>query len=123
LSLHLGSIRDCAHAKTAKSAIPSIRRALGKNTVVGIAIKTPSGLVEKPPSNRHRERDVSEREFLFEYRFDGAVYGLPVVAKDVEMARRKISAMSFAIYKGEVATKIPLSPRADGCAGSGAVEQ
>ena len=54
---------------------------------------------------------MSEREFLFEYRFDGDVYGLPVVAKDVETARRKIGAMTYAMYKGEVAAKIPLSPR------------
>jgi hypothetical protein len=54
---------------------------------------------------------VREREFLFEYRFDGDVYGLPVVAKDIETARLKISAMTFAIYKGEIAAKIPASPR------------
>jgi len=52
---------------------------------------------------------VSEREFLFEYRFDGHLYGLPVVAKDVETARRKISAMTFAIYKGELYARIPAS--------------
>jgi hypothetical protein len=54
---------------------------------------------------------VSEREFLFEYRFDGDVYGLPVRAKDIETARRKVSAMTFALYKGEIAARISLSPR------------
>lgn len=49
-----------------------------------------------------------EREFLFEYRFDGDVYGLPVVAKDIETAERKVGAMVYAHYKGEVAAKIPL---------------
>jgi hypothetical protein len=42
---------------------------------------------------------AAEREFLFEYRFDGDVYGLPVQAKDIETARRKVSAMTFALYK------------------------
>ncbi len=54
---------------------------------------------------------MSEREFLFEYRFDGAVYGLPVVAKDIETARRKVSAMALAIYQGEIYATIPASPR------------
>ena len=51
---------------------------------------------------------MSEREFLFEYRFDGDIYGLLVVAKDIETARRKVSAMTFALYRGEVALKIPV---------------
>lgn len=55
---------------------------------------------------------MSEQEYLFEYRFDGDVYGLPVVAKDRETAERKIGAMVYARYKGEVAAKIPVSPRA-----------
>lgn len=52
---------------------------------------------------------MSEREFLFEYRFDGAVYGLPVSAQSIEDARRKVSAMALASYKGEIAATIPAS--------------
>jgi hypothetical protein len=52
-----------------------------------------------------------EREFLFEYRFDGDVYGLPVQAKDIETARRKLSAMTFALYKGEIAATITIRGR------------
>jgi hypothetical protein len=54
---------------------------------------------------------MSDREFLFEYHFDGSTYGQPVVAPDLETARRKIGAMTFARYKGEIAATIPLSPR------------
>ena len=51
---------------------------------------------------------MSEREYLFEYRFDGDVYGLPVVAKDRETAERKIGAMVYARYKGEIAATVAL---------------
>ncbi|EKS29313.1 hypothetical protein [Afipia felis] len=54
---------------------------------------------------------MAERDFLFEYRFDGDIYGMSVRAKDMEHARRKVSAMSFAICKGEIAATIPLSPK------------
>jgi hypothetical protein len=62
-------------------------------------------------SNKHRGHDVSDRHFLFEYRFDGDIYGQSIVAPDIETARRKVSAMSAAIYKGEIAATIPLNPR------------
>lgn len=52
---------------------------------------------------------MSDREFLFEYRFDGHVYGLPVAARDVATARRKINAMALAMYKGEIHARIPAS--------------
>ncbi len=54
---------------------------------------------------------MADREFLFEYRFDGEVYGLPVQAASLQDARRKIGMMQYAQYKGEVAAVIPLSPR------------
>lgn len=54
---------------------------------------------------------MSDREFLFEYRFDGAVYGQNVVAPDIETARRKISAMGLAVCKGEIAATISLNPQ------------
>lgn len=54
---------------------------------------------------------MSEREFLFEYRFDGDIYGQNVIAPDIDTAKRKISAMGLAVYKGEIAATIPLSPR------------
>lgn len=54
---------------------------------------------------------MDDRDFLFEYRFDGDVYGMKVVAPDIDTARRKASAMGLAIYKGEIAMTIPASPR------------
>lgn len=53
---------------------------------------------------------MSDRNFLFEYRFDGDVYGQNVIAPDIETAKRKISAMGLAIYKGEIAATIPIGP-------------
>lgn len=53
---------------------------------------------------------MTDRKFLFEYRFDGDVYGMTVDAPDIETARRKASAMGLAIYKGEVAATIALRP-------------
>jgi len=52
-----------------------------------------------------------DRDFLFEYRFDGHIYGQSVVAPDIDTARRKVTAMSAAIYKGEIFATIPASPR------------
>jgi hypothetical protein len=54
---------------------------------------------------------VSDREYLFEYYFEGDAYGLTVVAGSVEEAGRKVRRMSSAEYKGEIAATIHLSPR------------
>lgn len=68
---------------------------------------------------RRLEREVAEciglkgqeREFLFEYRFEGDIYGLPVIATSIDEARRKVSAMTFATYKGEIFAKVPATPK------------
>jgi len=54
---------------------------------------------------------MRDREFLFEYRFDGDIYGQSIIAPDIETARRKVSAMSAAIYKGEIAATVRLPTR------------
>lgn len=53
----------------------------------------------------------ADREFLFEYGFAGETWGITIHAKDLMEAREKIKAVTFARYKGEVAAKIPISPR------------
>lgn len=49
-----------------------------------------------------------ERKFMFEYRFEGETYGLDIVAKDVDEAKRKLSAMCLARYEGEIFATIPV---------------
>lgn len=49
---------------------------------------------------------MGEREFLFEYWFEGNAYGLTVVAGSIEEAGRKVRRMSSAEYKGEIAATI-----------------
>jgi hypothetical protein len=53
---------------------------------------------------------VSDREYLFEYYFEGDCYGLTVVAGSVEEAGRKVRRMSTPEYKGEIAATIALRP-------------
>lgn len=36
---------------------------------------------------------MTDKTYLFEYRFDGAVYGLQIAAQNVEQARRKLGMM------------------------------
>jgi len=45
---------------------------------------------------------MSERKFMFSYRFDGAEYGLDIIANSPEEAKRKLSAMALARYDGEI---------------------
>jgi hypothetical protein len=54
---------------------------------------------------------MNEREYLFEYYFEGEAYGLTVVASSVEEAGRKVRRMSTAEYKGVVHAKIALRPQ------------
>jgi len=61
-------------------------------------------------SSRQLGRDVSDREYLFEYYFEGDAYGLTVVASSIEEAGRKVRRMSSAEYKGEIAATIALRP-------------
>ena len=48
------------------------------------------------------------RPYLFEYRHDGAQWGIEIVAKSPEDARERVKALSWATYKGEIAAKIPV---------------
>ena len=55
---------------------------------------------------------MADREYLFEYYFEGDAYGLTVVAGSIEEAGRKVRRMSTAEYKGEIAATIALrTPR------------
>jgi hypothetical protein len=54
---------------------------------------------------------MDEKQYLFEYYFEGNAYGLTVVARSVEEAGRKVRRMSSSEYRGEVAAIIPASPR------------
>jgi len=55
---------------------------------------------------------MGERKFLFNYRFEGADYGLDVAASDPDEARRKISAIGLARYEGEIFATIRVPARA-----------
>lgn len=49
---------------------------------------------------------MSERPFLFEYQFQGHVYGLEINAATVEEAKQRLWAMTRAEYKGEVFARV-----------------
>lgn len=49
------------------------------------------------------------REFLFNYRFDGAEWGITIFARDAAEAREKIKAVALARYQGEQHMRIPVS--------------
>ena len=53
---------------------------------------------------------MSDREYLFEYYFEGDCYGLTVVARSIEEAGRKVRRMSTAEYKGEIFATVTLTP-------------
>lgn len=44
---------------------------------------------------------MADREFLFEYGFAGARWGITIHAADEAEAREKIKSVAFAQYKGE----------------------
>jgi hypothetical protein len=50
---------------------------------------------------------MTDREFLFTYRFAGAEWGITIFATDPSEAREKIKAVAWARYDGEVAERIP----------------
>jgi hypothetical protein len=50
---------------------------------------------------------VKMREFLFNYRFGGAEWGITVFADNEAQAREKIRAVALARYEGEVHMRIP----------------
>jgi len=45
---------------------------------------------------------------LFEYRHDGAEWGIEIVAKNPEDAKERLKALNWARYKGEVYANIPV---------------
>lgn len=49
---------------------------------------------------------MSEREFLFEYRYAGSEWGISIHAATPAEAKEKIRQVALARYKGEVAAKI-----------------
>ena len=51
---------------------------------------------------------TTDRKFLFEYRFDGATYGLDIAAATPAEAKAKLSAMTLARYCGEIKATIPV---------------
>lgn len=51
--------------------------------------------------------DKATREFLFNYRFGGAEWGISIFAADPAEAKEKIKAVAFARYEGELAMRIP----------------
>lgn len=53
-----------------------------------------------------------DREFLFNYRFDGADWSISIFARDPAEAREKIKAVSFARFEGELYARIPAVPGA-----------
>jgi hypothetical protein len=57
-----------------------------------------------------KERHVSNRQFLFEYRFGGSDWGISIFASDPSEAKEKIKAVGLARYKGEVEMTIPIFP-------------
>lgn len=51
---------------------------------------------------------MSEKKYLFEYRYDGDLYGFDVLAESPEEAKGKVSAMGLARYCGEIKLTIPV---------------
>jgi hypothetical protein len=60
---------------------------------------------------------MTDKTFLFEYRFAGAEWGIQISAADAAEAREKIRSVALAHYKGEVAMTIPAAPGAGLLAG------
>lgn len=50
---------------------------------------------------------TADREFLFNYRFGGAEWGISIFAADAAEAKEKIKAVARARYEGEIAIRIP----------------
>lgn len=51
---------------------------------------------------------MTNRKFLFSYRFEGAEYGFDIPAKDADEAKRRLSALGLARYDGEIFATIPV---------------
>lgn len=66
----------------------------------------PGALSEPGALLGNKGASVADREFLFEYRFGGAEWGISIHAADASEAREKIKAVGLARYKGEVAATV-----------------
>jgi hypothetical protein len=53
------------------------------------------------------EKSMSDRKFLFNYRFDGAEWGITIFAANPSEAKEKIKAVALARYEGELEMRIP----------------
>lgn len=54
---------------------------------------------------------MADKQYLFEYEFEGETFGTELFARNEAAARLKIRAMAAAKLKGEIAAKIPASPQ------------
>lgn len=52
--------------------------------------------------------DSGYQRYLFEYRFEGAEWGIEIVARSPGEAKERLNAMNWAQYKGEIKAKIPV---------------
>ena len=57
---------------------------------------------------------MSDREFLFNYRFGGAEWGITIFADNPAQAKEKIKAVALARYDGELKMRIPAAVPAAG---------
>ncbi|CAD5300692.1 hypothetical protein BOSE62_70399 [Bosea sp. 62] len=48
------------------------------------------------------DQAVAERRYLFEYRHDGAEWGVEIAARSPEEAKRRLQAMTWARFEGEI---------------------
>lgn len=52
--------------------------------------------------------DGGYKRYIFEYRFDGAEWGVEIVAKSPLEAKERMKTLTWARYRGEVMAKIPI---------------
>jgi hypothetical protein len=50
------------------------------------------------------------QRYLFEYKFDGAEWGIEIKAANPNEARERLKAISWAQYKGEIYATVPVAP-------------
>jgi hypothetical protein len=46
--------------------------------------------------------------YLFEYQYEGSEWGLEIIARSPEEAEKRLAALAWAKYKGEIAVRIPV---------------
>ena len=47
------------------------------------------------------------KKFLFEYKYDGALWGFEILAENADEAEKRVNALRWAKIQGEVMLKIP----------------